>query len=253
MGPTPALEVSEPQPTVAVIGAAGGIGRALVASLSDRGVHVIPIDLASSLERYPTPQPSIAMDVRSETSIDAAIRALSQYEKLTGVVNLAGYSRGVRQLAHTSTDIFDDTIAGNLRGTFLTTRAVLPLMAPTGSIVLVSSGLAQFIRSGHGAYSAAKAGVIALAKTFAIEGAPDVRVNVVAPGPVETAFLTGGTGRSDERQAPMIPVSDMARANPMGRIAQPADIVGPIEFLLGPASGFMTGQVLWVNGGAYMP
>lgn len=241
---------------IAVIGAAGGIGRALIASLSRSGTDVIALDLATSLERHPPASavPTVAIDVLCEKSINEALRKLSHNQKkLAGVVNLAGYSHGVMSMADTATDVFDDTIAGNLRGTFLSTRAVLPLIVDGGSIVLVSSGLAHFIRSGHGAYAASKAGVIALAKTFAIECAPDIRVNVVAPGPVETAFLTGGTGRSDERQAPMIKVSDMASAIPMGRVAQPDDIVGPIEFLLGPASGFMTGQILWVNGGAYMP
>lgn len=238
---------------IVVIGAAGGIGRALVASLSRSGVSVIALDLAKSLENHPPVVPAIAVDVLSEASVSEAVLELSHFEKLGGFVNLAGFSRGVMAVADTGADVFDDTIAGNLRGTFLVCRALLPLMAAESAVVLVSSGLAHYPRKGHGAYAAAKAGLIALAKTLAIECAPDIRVNVVAPGPVETAFLTGGTGLSDEEQSPMISVPDMANAIPMGRIAQPDDIVGPIEFLLGPASAFMTGQVLWINGGAYMP
>jgi NAD(P)-dependent dehydrogenase (short-subunit alcohol dehydrogenase family) len=126
-------------------------------------------------------------------------------------------------------------------------------MAQNGSIVTVASGLAQSIRPGHGAYAMAKAGIIAMTKTLAIEESPRLRVNAVAPGPVQTAFLTGGTGVSNEDQACIIDVEKLASATPLGRIAIPTDVTGPIRFLLSDQSGFMTGQVLWINGGAYMP
>jgi NAD(P)-dependent dehydrogenase (short-subunit alcohol dehydrogenase family) len=95
--------------------------------------------------------------------------------------------------------------------------------------------------------------MIALTKTFALEHAPRVRVNAVAPGPVDTAFLRGGTGRSGEDRETSIDIDAFSSMNPMKRIAVPADIVGPVMFLLGPDSAYMTGQTLWVNGGAYMP
>lgn len=239
---------------IAVIGAAGGIGRALVSLLVDAGHDVVALDLPASLTRHPMSVPAIPIDVTAPAAIDDAVAALKQQEGgLDGLVNLAGYTLGVTPLAETGLDAFDDTVNGNLRGVFLTTKAFLPLISEGGSVVLVSSGLAQFIRPGHGAYAAAKAGVIALAKTFALETAPRLRVNAVAPGPVQTAFLTGGTGRSNEDGDSLVPVEQMAAAIPMGRIAQPEDVTGPIEFLLGPQSSFMTGQVLWINGGAYMP
>jgi NAD(P)-dependent dehydrogenase (short-subunit alcohol dehydrogenase family) len=168
------------------------------------------------------------------------------------MVNLIGYTHPVAPLSETPAALFDDTVAANLRGVFRTTTTLLPGMADGASIVLVASGLAQFVRPGFGPYAAAKAGVIALAKTFAIETAPRLRVNVVAPGPVRTAFLTGGTGRGGSGNA-LVDVDRMAEAIPMGRIAEPSDVTGPIRFLLGPDSAFMTGQVLWINGGAYMP
>ena len=95
--------------------------------------------------------------------------------------------------------------------------------------------------------------MIALTKTFALEHAKRVRVNAVAPGPVDTAFLRGGTGRSDENGPLHIDLDVFNKLIPMGRVAVPEDIVGPIMFLLGPNSRYMTGQTLWVNGGAYMP
>jgi len=120
-------------------------------------------------------------------------------------------------------------------------------------MVNAASGLAQYIRPGFGAYAAAKAGVIALTKTLAIENAPVVRVNAVAPSAVDTAFLRGGTGRSNEDEDIEMDVDAYVNAIPLKRIATPIDIVEPILFLLGTGSGYMTGQVLWINGGAYMP
>jgi len=78
-------------------------------------------------------------------------------------------------------------------------------------------------------------------------------VNAVGPGAVDTAFLRGGTGRSDEDGATNLDIAGYSAMMPLKRIAVPDDVVGPVMFLLGPDSAYMTGQVLWVNGGAYMP
>lgn len=239
---------------IAVLGGAGGIGRALVAALAEAGDDVVVLDLPASLERHDPGVPSIAIDVRSQESIADAVTALGQrHAALAGFVNLAGYYKRLERLAETSVDYFDEILAGNLRGAFLSTRAMLPLLAEGSSVVLVSSGLAANSRPGYGPYSTAKAGLIALARSLAVEWAPKVRVNTVAPGMVDTAFLRGGTGLSDESGDPLIPLAPYAAAIPLGRVAVPEDIVGPIRFLLGPDSAYMTGQVLWVNGGGYMP
>lgn len=240
--------------TTAILGGAGGIGRAVVAALKAQGDEVIVLDLPSSLERHALDVPTIGIDILSEGAITSAIAALGQLSpSLDGFVNLAGYNAAIQPLAETTTDYFDDIIAGNLRGAFLSTKAVLPLMAEGSSIVMVASGLARFIRPGYGSYAMAKAGVIALANTLALECAPKVRVNTVAPGLVDTAFLRGGTGRSDETGESVVNFAPYLNAIPLKRLALPQDIVGPIRFLLGPDSGYMTGQVLWINGGAFMP
>lgn len=239
---------------IAILGGAGGIGRALVSSLLTGGDDVVVLDLPASLERHRQDVPSIAIDVLSETAVGMSMMHLAKHwDAVDGFVNLAGYNSKLQPLAETSADYFDDIIAGNLRGAFLSTRAVLPLMAEGSSLVMVSSGLASFVRPGYGSYSAAKAAVIALAKTLAHECAPKVRVNTVAPGLVDTAFLRGGTGRSDESGDTVVNFAPYLQAIPLKRLAVPDDVVGPIRFLLGPDSSYMTGQVLWINGGAYMP
>ncbi|HWK68956.1 MAG TPA: SDR family oxidoreductase [Rhizobiaceae bacterium] len=240
--------------SVAILGGAGGIGRAVVAALKETGDDVIVLDLSASLERHRLDVPCIPIDVLSEAAIDAAVARLRRERPaLDGFVNLAGFNASIQPLSETTTEYFDDVIAGNLRGAFLSTRAIMPLMSQDGSVVMVASGLARFIRPGYGSYAAAKAGVIALANTLALEFAPKVRVNTVAPGLVDTAFLRGGTGRSDEAGESVVNLGPYLSAIPLRRLAEPEDIVGPIRFLLGPDSGYMTGQVLWINGGAYMP
>lgn len=239
---------------IAVLGGAGGIGRALVAHLLAKGDEVIVLDLAESLNRHALATSGLAIDVRDELSVKSAFAALAdQWPSIDGFVNLAGYNSALTPIGETQTDYFDEITGGNLRGAFLAAKAVLPLMAEGGAVVHVASGLAAHVRPGYGAYSASKAGLIALTKTFAVENAPRVRFNAVAPGLVDTAFLRGGTGRSPEDRESIVPLDAYRAMTPMKRLALPEDIVGPIDFLLSAASGFMTGQVLWVNGGGYMP
>ena len=237
---------------IALIGGAGGIGRVLARELSAAGHDVTVLDLEASLARHG--MEGIAIDLKSEASVEEAFAQLASGGPLAGFVNLAGYNAELIPLAQTPTDYFDDIIAGNLRGAFLAARAAIPLLtAPGAAMVMVASGLAHHVRAGYTGYSASKAALIAMTKTLALECAPSLRVNAVAPGLVDTAFVRGGTGRSDESAAPVVDLSAYGAMTPLGRVATPRDVTGPIRFLLGPDSGFMTGQVLWINGGGYMP
>jgi 3-oxoacyl-[acyl-carrier protein] reductase len=243
---------------VAVLGGAGGIGRALVARLLAEGAAVAVLDLPASLERYPAPAEAAAipLDLANVAGTAAAFARLAGlFPALDGFVNLAGFASPRAPLEGVSPELFDEVMAGNLRGTLLAAQHVLPLLArgEGGSLVHTASGLAQNIRPGYGPYAIAKAGIIAMTRTLALEAAPRVRVNAVCPGAVDTAFLRGGTGRSDEANAPVLDLSAYVAAIPLGRLAEPEDIVGPILFLLSDASRYMTGQCLWINGGGYMP
>jgi NAD(P)-dependent dehydrogenase (short-subunit alcohol dehydrogenase family) len=243
---------------VAVLGGCGGIGRSLVEALLAQGDTVAVLDLQASLDRHPPPPAAraIAVDGSDEASVRAAFEAIrAAWGALDGFVNLAGFLLGMKPLREVTPQTFDTTIDGNLRTTFLACTAAMPLLeaGEGASLVNIASGLAQYIRPHYGPYAAAKAAMIALTKTLALEHAPKVRCNVVAPGAVDTAFLRGGTGRSDEAGQATIDVAAYGAMVPLKRIAVADDIVGPILFLLGPGSRYMTGQSLWVNGGAYMP
>jgi NAD(P)-dependent dehydrogenase (short-subunit alcohol dehydrogenase family) len=240
---------------LAVLGGAGGIGRALVARAVAEGWRASVLDLPASLARHPVPAgvQAIPVDARDAASVAVAFAALG--DGLEGFVNLAGFLLGMGRLEAVQPEFWDEVVAGNLRAAFLTARAALPLLAKgeNASMVQMVSGLAAHTRPGYGPYAACKAAMVSMTKTLALEAAPAIRVNAVGPGAVDTAFLRGGTGRSDENGATNLDIATYSAMMPLKRIAQPSDVVGPVMFLLGPDSAYMTGQVLWVNGGAYMP
>jgi 3-oxoacyl-[acyl-carrier protein] reductase len=135
-------------------------------------------------------------------------------------------------------------LAANLDALFLTTRAALRLMGPGGRVVLVGSTAGQRGEAFHADYAATKGALIALTKSLAIECAPGIAVNCVAPGWVDTEMCTepyaaGGRARIEQ-------------GIPLGRVASADDIAGPIVFLLSEWSRHITGEILNVNGGSVL-
>lgn len=253
--PPPALAPA-PGSRIAVLGGCGGIGRAVVSACLGAGAEVAVLDLPRSLAAFPPRgrAQAFALDATDEASVAAAFAALdAAWGALDGYVGLAGFMTRRTPVAETAPEAWDELVDGNLRSAFLCARAALPLLlrGRDPSLVLVSSGLATRVAPGYGGYAASKAGLLALAKAIAAENAPRLRANCVAPGAVDTEFLTGGTGRDARRAS--IDREAYLRTVPMGRLALPADVAGPILFLLGPASCYMTGQVLYVNGGGLTP
>lgn len=136
------------------------------------------------------------------------------------------------------------TMAADLDSLFLSTRAALRLMGPGGRVVLVSSTAGQRGEAFHADYAATKGAVIALTRSLAIECAPGILVNCVAPGWVDTEMCDiafAGEGRERVRQT-----------IPLGRIPSPDDIAGPIVFLCSDLARHVTGEVLNVNGGSVL-
>jgi 3-oxoacyl-[acyl-carrier protein] reductase len=244
-----------PGARVVVVGGCGGIGRAVVAALHATGVAVAVLDLPASIARHAPPAgvPAIGLDAADEHSVAAAFAALG-WPAFDGAVNLVGFMTEKTAVAAMPAAAWDALIAGNLRSAFLVAREALPgLHAAGGALVNVASGLALRVMPGYAGYAAAKAGMIALTKAIAAENAPAVRANCVAPGAVDTAFLTGGTGREGLGAGSGLDAARYVQTIPLGRIAVPDDVVGPVLFLLGDASRYMTGQTLYVNGGGQMP
>ena len=239
------------QGQLAILGGAGGIGRTLVTEALAFGFEPIVLDLQASLDARPPDVPSHAVDATSEDELRHAAGVLAK--DLAGFVCLSGFMRESQPLSDVSAEVWDDVITGNLKASYLATQIFAPRVRAGGSVVLTGSGLGHYARPGYGPYAISKAGIAGLTRQFAVELAPDIRVNCVAPSAVDTAFLRGGTGRSDEKGPSTIDIAAYEQAIPMGRIAQPSDVTGPILFLLSAAAAYVPGQVLHINGGIYMP
>ena len=238
--------------SLAILGGAGAIGRAVTKAALREKWHVTVLDLKKTIDQYLVPEGANVkyIDLFDEKLMASAVEALGNID---GFVNAAGFTSPMKQIQNIKLDEITEVIQGNLVGAFMVTNLILPKMKPKqGAIVNIASGLAHYARPNFGPYSAAKAGLISLTKTLALEIAPDVRVNAVAPSAIDTDFVRGGAGRT--KAEPLdIDFNMIAKTTPLKRVATPEDIVGPIMFLLSDASQYMTGQVLWVNGGSYMP
>jgi 3-oxoacyl-[acyl-carrier protein] reductase len=255
------LQMAPPSGTRAlVVGGCGGIGSALVQACVHLGHRLVVLDLPQSIERSPPPDGvrSIGIDVMRTSDIDLAFAEADR--ELGGIdvlVNLVGFMNRRTRIEDLSSDEWSTMIRGNLESFAAVCRCVIPIMQRTngGAIVNVSSGMGVRPLAESSAYSVAKAGVIALTKAVALECAPQIRANAIAPGVVQTAFLTGGTGRGPAGgpTASQPNLDAYTKTVPMKRIADAADIVGPILFLASPAAGFINGQTLHVNGGSLMP
>lgn len=236
---------------IVILGGCGGIGRVLVADAVNEGYEVLVVDLHSSIEAHPVDAPTLSADATSVSELERAADALPT--DIVGFVNLVGFMDQNCRVLDTSPERWEAILNGNLTANYNATKAFRAKMRQGASIVMTGSGLGHFARPGYGAYAISKAGVAALTRQLALELAPHIRVNCVAPSAVDTAFLRGGTGRSDENQEMRIDLNEYCKQIPLKRIAKPADISGPILFLLSDSSRYMTGQVLHVNGGTYMP
>lgn len=249
----------EPAPgsTLLVIGACGGIGRAVCDGATALGVDVVAMDLASSFERrgIAIGESAIPIDLLDEASIREAFSRLAESGTLLdGIAVCSGYTAGHDRIADHDTGRFDDILSGNLRGPVLAMREAVPLLSDGASIVLLSTAIGQVGAAGYAAYGAAKAGLNAITRILAAELAPRVRVNGVAPGAVDTAFIRGGfgAGAPEEGRPERIDPDEYRKLVPLGRMADPDDIVGPVLFFLSDGARYITGQVLHVNGGAFM-
>ena len=189
-----------------------------------------------------------AADVSDEAAVTALFKnALPRLGGLDIVVNAAGVMFEQALIGH-DTQIFDYTMAVNVRGTFLVGRAGAAAMRQSGAsgrIINFASDLGYLGRANFSAYCASKGAVLALTRSWARELAPDILVNAIAPGPLETPMLRNSLSNPD--------VLDQELDSPLARIGTPEDAAACALFLAGPDSGFMTGQTMHPNGGSVMP
>jgi 3-oxoacyl-[acyl-carrier protein] reductase len=238
---------------VVVTGGSSGIGRAIAEVFVRDGARVVIIGRREDALRTTTQAigPTChwqRADVSQRDQVVAAVKAIvERFEKIDVLVNNAGYSRGITSdmPLERAEEIWDEEIDTNLKGTFLMALAVAPhLPRPGGRIINLSSDGAFSGGRGLGTvgYVAAKAGVLGLTRALAREYGPQgITVNVIAPGFIAD---TGATGHLSEQI-----VQGIAAQLPMGRPGHVNDVATAALFLASPEAGFITGEVLNVNGG----
>jgi 3-oxoacyl-[acyl-carrier protein] reductase len=241
--------------TALVTGGSRGIGRAVALLLARAGADVAltyrtrsaeASAVAAEIERLGRRALTVGGDLADNSVVDRMAQTVgTAWRQLDIFVANAGiWPPDDVPLRDMTPAQWQSTTAANLDAAFLSTRAALRLMAPGGRVVLVSSTAGQRGEAFHADYAATKGAMIALTKSLAIECAPEITVNCLAPGWVETEMCTPafeGGGRERIR-----------RTIPLRRIATAEDIAGPIVFLCSDLARHITGEVLNVNGGSVL-
>ncbi len=239
---------------VLVTGGASGIGAATVAAFAAEGATVgicdVDVDGADAVARQHANAFVVEMDVTDAEGVKAAVDDIAaEHGRIDVLANVAGWDR-VMAFVDTTPEFWDRVIAINYRGILATCHAVLPHMieAGGGAIVNTASEAGRNGSSGEAVYSGTKGGVIAFSKAVAREvSRHGIRVNVVAPGLIETPLLRGmideGHGRLMEA---------IVKATPIRRFGRPEEVADAIVFLASDRASFVTGQTLGVSGGLVM-
>jgi len=228
----------------AVTGGSAGIGRAICEDLLARGYEVVSLARRRTDIDHPKLH-SIEVDLADRKATAEAARELVQRFEVTTIVHNAGVIRPAL-LPEVKLDDLDVLVDLHLGCAIQLVQAALPAMRArrSGRVILLSSRAALGAQT-RTSYSATKAGMLGMARTWALELAADgITVNVVAPGPIHTDMFYDviPAGSEKERQ--------LAASIPVKRVGEPGDVARAVSFFADPGSGFITGQVLYVCGGA---
>jgi NAD(P)-dependent dehydrogenase (short-subunit alcohol dehydrogenase family) len=241
-------------PVVLITGALTGIGRATAFAFARQGARLVVSgrreaegeDLAGALRDLGVEAAFIRADVRHEAEVAALVDgAVARFGRLDVAVNNAGTEGRPGPLTEQTPESYAATFDTNVLGVLLSLKHELRVLQAqgSGSIINISSVLGRVGAAGASVYAASKFAVEGLTKAAALEAAPHgVRVNAVAPGPIDTGMLDRFTGSPAAKQG-------FGASLPLGRIGVPDEIAAAILFLASDAAAFVTGQSLAVDGG----
>jgi cyclopentanol dehydrogenase len=243
--------------TAVLTGACGGIGAVAARRFCEEGASVLGLDLVAPLgEQLEAELRADGLefafrpcDITSSVEVASFARDVEErFEALDILVNNAGAILG-RPLVETTDEEWDGVLAVNLRGAFLMMRALVPLMAGRrASIVNVASGLGLVGAAGMTAYCASKGGLVLLTKAAALELGPDIRVNVLCPGIIDTPMPRRLAGSLPPELGATL-LEDFAQSHAVKRLGTPDEVVSVAVFLASDEASFMTGAAVPVDSG----
>ncbi|MBM3665614.1 MAG: SDR family oxidoreductase [Actinobacteria bacterium] len=239
---------------IAVTGGAGGMGRAIATMAAERGARVYLLDLDPKVAEVAADHHAAGGSVTDITApASASAGVLAAVDALGGLdvlVNGAGWDHPAL-FANTTPAEWQRIVAINYLGVLAVTHSALPALRESGAgaVICIASDTARVGGWGEAVYAGAKGAVVSFSKSLAREEARhNVRVNCVSPSVTDTAFQA----RLEEDDLGRKIVEGAVRATPMRRVGQPAEVAEAVLFLASPAAGYITGQVLSVNGGVAM-
>lgn len=240
--------------TIIVTGAGGGMGKATVTLLLEKGANVVGCDLhASSLEVFKDDDRFIAYEgnlLDEATVVQLFQQAADHFGSVDGLANILGIAQSATPIEEISLEQFHKIMDVNMTSVFLTCREAAKYMKKEekGKIVNIGSVSATRPRAGLQAYVASKGAVETFSKALALELAPNhINVNVLHPGPADTSMLGQFSGDGENVDDTKKEVFE--KSVPLGRLLQPKDIANSIAFLLSDDAEMITGTVLHVDGG----
>lgn len=236
--------------TAIISGAFGDIGKATARKFAQNGYNValtylnsFDAEFISELKSYNIDVLAVRCDQSSESDIESFVNsAVKEFEYIDTFVACAGKAEEVQLLTEKTTEEIDNIININLRGTILFVKTVLKQFQKQkyGTIEVVSSIYGQTGGSLESVYSACKAGLIGFVKSISVEFAPNIRINAVAPGCIDTK-MTSYLSDSDR--------TTIVSSTPLERLGKPEDVANTIFFLASQESSFITGETISVTGG----